>query len=303
MESISRRHCDDLASPGYANFTISILLFLGILISYLPQHYRIVSRRSSIGISPYFVLLGTTSGTCALANILCLEESRHNIDCCKVISGYACFAGVLGIAQVAVQWFCFSVILLFFLVFFPRASMLSPPNKANDTDHLPTYRTALLVALTSVAHVLLTLLISIYLFLSHRDQLQTWAVILGISATILASIQYFPQLWTTYKLRAVGSLSIPMMLIQTPGSFVWVASLAARYGVAGWSSWIIYLVTGCLQGALLAMCIYFELVARRQRRADAARGSNADHQHGHETDDEGGYDVEGDGDERTPLLR
>jgi PQ loop repeat len=78
-------------------------------VSYLPQHYRIISRRSSFGLSPYFVLLGTTSGTCQFANILVLPRSRADVACCKEISGFACFAGLLGIAQVGVQWSCFTV--------------------------------------------------------------------------------------------------------------------------------------------------------------------------------------------------
>lgn len=49
-----------------------------------------------------------------------------------------------------------------------------------------------------------------------------------------------------------------MMCIQTPGSFVWSASLAKRLGLAGWSTWGIFLVTGVLQGMVLTMCISFE---------------------------------------------
>ena len=90
------------------NNLISLIL-LGILVSYLPQHHRIISRRSSTGISPYFVLLGTTSGTCAFANILTLPASRRDFTCCRDLSGFECAAGVLGIAQVGVQWSCFMV--------------------------------------------------------------------------------------------------------------------------------------------------------------------------------------------------
>lgn len=87
-------------------------------------------------------------------------------------------------------------------------------------------------------------------------------------ATVLAGIQYLPQIWMTWNLGDVGSLSIPMMLIQTPGSFVWSGSLAARLGLAGWSTWGVFLVTGCLQGCLLVMGICFEVKARRERRQD-----------------------------------
>ena len=55
------------------------------------------------------------------------------------------------------------------------------------------------------------------------------------------------------------------MVIQTPGSFVWAGSLAARLGAEGWSTWGIYLVTGCLQGCLLGMGIYFEIEARKRQ--------------------------------------
>src|SRR2546421_189216 len=53
-----------------------------------------------------------------------------------------------------------------------------------------------------------------------------------------------------------------MMLMQTPGSFLFVYSLAIRPGT-NWTSWIVFLVTGCLQGTLLIMCIVFHFRARR----------------------------------------
>jgi hypothetical protein len=88
--------------------TVSLIL-AGILVSYLPQHARIISLRSSFGISPFFVLLGTTSGTFGFANILVLPRSAQDVACCREISGIACFAGLLGIFQVGVQWLCFSI--------------------------------------------------------------------------------------------------------------------------------------------------------------------------------------------------
>jgi len=53
------------------------------------------------------------------------------------------------------------------------------------------------------------------------------------------------------------------MLIQTPGSFVFAASLAARLGSEGWASWGVFVITGCLQGSLLVMAICFEIKARK----------------------------------------
>ncbi len=82
-------------------------IVVGILVSYLPQHYKIISRRSSRGLSPLFVLLGTVSGTASIANILTLPESTADMACCKEIGRFPCAAALLGIAQIGVQWTCF----------------------------------------------------------------------------------------------------------------------------------------------------------------------------------------------------
>lgn len=81
-----------------------------------------------------------------------------------------------------------------------------------------------------------------------------YARFLGLCSTALAVCQYAPQLIATYRLKHVGALSIPTMLIQTPGSIMFVASLIGRPGVE-WSSWLAYAATGVMQGGLLAMCL------------------------------------------------
>jgi hypothetical protein len=135
-------------------------------------------------------------------------------------------------------------------------------------DHkAPTLRTALVVTGLCILHAITIVILSLYFIFARPQNLQGWANFLGIFATVLASIQYFPQIYTTFTLKRVGSLSIPMMLIQTPGSFVWAASLAARVGKEGWSTWGVYLVTGCLQGTLLVMGIIYELRERRREQA------------------------------------
>lgn len=96
------------------------------------------------------------------------------------------------------------------------------------------------------------------------------------------------------------SLSIPMMCIQTPGSFVFAASLALRLGAEGWSAWGVYIVTGILQGCLLLMGLKFEIrdMRERKRLAVLARGSN-----GEEEEDEGEFLRQANGaNERTTLL-
>ena len=123
-------------------------------------------------------------------------------------------------------------------------------------------------------HAIVMFILSLIIIYQYPSRLQSWANTLGVLATILAAIQYLPQLYTTWRLQAVGSLSIPTMCIQTPGSFIWAASLAKRLGLAGWSTWGLYLVTGTLQGMVLAACISFEIRDRRKREETGAFGSS-----------------------------
>jgi len=269
------RECTSLLSPSIWNLLFSFAIFLGILISYLPQHHRIISRGTSEGISPLFLLLGVTSGTCGFLNILIL--SWGVLGCCgKGIGVFNCFAASMGVAQVGLQWGCFAVILALFLIYFPRANPLEP---AAPSSSLSSPKVAVAVAVASAIHFVAMAAASFYLSLLHShsstgdpnspsppsDVLVKWANFLGLQSMVVASLQYIPQLYTTWKLKHVGSLSIPMMCIQTPGSFVWAVSLAFRQGTK-WSSWVTYVCTGILQGALLARCIVWELKERAQRK-------------------------------------
>ena len=205
-----------------------------------------------------------------------------------------------------------------FLIFVER-----PPSDAFDAETLLQYsspyisKTALTEAVAVVAvaliHFIVVFLVTIVIFARFPAELDSWAIILGIFAALLSSVQYVPQIYTTWKLQHVGSLSIPMMCIQTPGGFVFAASLAARLGTAGWSAWSVYLILGTLQGVLLGMAIYFEIrdkrrvqeeLNKRPRRSVVEGGIWGDD----EDDAEGGGRAHGDEhddehDDGTSLLR
>ncbi|KAF1919642.1 PQ loop repeat protein-like protein, partial [Ampelomyces quisqualis] len=273
--------CRELASPDIFNFVISVFLVIGILVSYLPQHFKIIARRSSRGLSPMFVLLGTVSGTASIANILTLPESTTDMACCKEIGRFPCAAALLGIAQIGVQWSCFFFIMLLFLIFFPRNPK---PDQVDEQDaNLPTWKEAVLVLAVSLAFFTVALLGSIIFVYAVPSHVRSWANFLGLLATGLAAIQYVPQIMMTWKLQETGSLSVPMMCIQTPGSFVFAASLAVRLGPGGWSAWGLFIFTGCLQGCLLAMSLWFIWRDRKAAKAADEHGASRS-------------------DEQTPLL-
>lgn len=177
--------------------------------------------------------------------------------------------------------------MLLFLIFFPRNLQNDEHNDEQD-GKLPTWKEAILVLAISLAFFVFALFGSVVFVYASSSHVRAWANFLGLLATVLAAIQYIPQILMTWRLQETGSLSIPMMCIQTPGSFVFAASLATRLGPGGWSAWGLFIFTGCLQGCLLAMSLYF---VWREHKAAKTAGQGAN---GH-----GGIDHT----ERTPLLQ
>lgn len=148
-----------------------------------------------------------------------------------------------------------------FLVFFRYTNAKIPDGELEEAEEEPRWQTAVMVATVVLVHILLTVIVSAIIVLIYPSQLGSWAIFNGMLAAGLAAVQYIPQITMTYHLKHVGSLSIPMMCIQTPGGLLFAASLAVRLGWAGWSTWGIFLLTAIMQGILLSMALYYVLVS------------------------------------------
>jgi hypothetical protein len=151
--------------------------------------------------------------------------------------------------------------LVLFLVFFRYDEANVPEEDLAGSQ--PRWQIAVMVGLLSLFHGLIVIILSGIFAIALPSYLDFWADFLGVMAAALAAVQYIPQIWTTYHLRHVGSLSIPMMCIQTPGGLLFAGSLFARLGWEGWSTWGIFILTAFMQGTLLFMGVYYELTAHR----------------------------------------
>ncbi|KAK5121832.1 hypothetical protein LTR85_004707 [Meristemomyces frigidus] len=289
-------HCRHLAHPSPSTVGLAAILVVGILISYLPQHIKIIQHRTSEGLSPWWVLLGGLSSIAAIGNIMTLPASRADMACCREISGGACTAALLGIVQIGCQWACFMFIVMLFLIFFPSAA--DDYDLASHTSSPPPRRRdAIIVGSTTLVALLTTGIISTALVAAWPHHTQAWANLLGTIAGILSTIQYLPQIWYTYRLSDVKSLSVTTMLIQVPGSFLFAFSLWQRVGWEGWSTWMVYCVSGILQGALLGMAISYYIANKNM-----GRGVSEDDLSIRPVDDVDGAAGGAEADERTGLL-
>ncbi len=105
---MDRTPCSEYSDVDRTNLVISIIIAIGIVVSYLPQHIRIYTRRSSEGLSPFFLLLGITSCTNALLNVSVLQW--RVLQCCSELSPGVCFANILGAIQLLLQFVMFGIV-------------------------------------------------------------------------------------------------------------------------------------------------------------------------------------------------
>jgi hypothetical protein len=59
----------DMQHHDWLTATLTAGLCVGLVISYLPQHVRIISKGTSDGLSPWFLLLGSTSSAAGFLNM------------------------------------------------------------------------------------------------------------------------------------------------------------------------------------------------------------------------------------------
>lgn len=182
---------------------------------------------------------------------------------------------------------------LLFLIFFPHPSDSDATESGQHEASAPTWKEAIMVLTLSMTFFFFVLFGSVIVVYAAPDHIRSWANFLGLLGSAFATVQYIPQIRTTWKLQEVGSLSIPMMCLQTPGSALFAASLAVRLGPAGWSAWGIFIVTGILQGCLLTMCLWFTWRDRRMAKVGNGQVAN-----GNGTS----YSARDGGSEQTPLL-
>ncbi|KAF9525257.1 hypothetical protein CPB83DRAFT_897131 [Crepidotus variabilis] len=250
-------------------------LCCGLVISYLPQHFRIIHAKSSEGFSPVFLLLGTASAASGMFNMITLQAPI--VKCCRVVGLGSCLEMSAGVIQVGLQWLCFSIVFILYMIYYPirlkypedciepHEQLLQSPYPKEPVRG-SEWRLSIIVAWIAGIHFFVLAVTTAYLLHNAPPYpdgsiplaISRWATFTGVTSALLAAIQYAPQLLHTYRTKLVGALSIPMMMIQTPGGILMVTSIVLRPGT-NWTSWITFAVAATLQGCLLAMCISWKI--------------------------------------------
>lgn len=241
--SLQEGTCDIYQNPDKTNFVFAVLLAVAIVGSYVPQYVKVYKTRTSVGLSPTFIFLVSVAGVAAFSNLILL--SFLSLPCCTELTVLECANSQVSLLQVGLQ--CISTV---FLVLF--CVVYTEPFTNSEYHGLVRAWKKILFC---IAGAIVLLLVAYIAF--SPSQVVHLAQLFGLLSTAITFVEYIPQLVETYNLKSSGSLSLLMMLVQTPGGFIWTATLIMKPG-SSWSSWLPYLVGACLQGSVLALVVYYD---------------------------------------------
>jgi hypothetical protein len=209
-----------------------------------------ILRQSGRGLSPLFLLIGCIAGVCGTANIIALPSSRQDMGCCRTNTKFACVASLLGITTI-IAGFGFYLVLVGLYVYYTRMAAERPTKgteyQATDeeSDARSVASSAISDAPSSSASmtpetiqaearqatnlVTITLIWSLVIMAAtavildrYPQAAYTWANVLGLIQMVLACVQWFPQIWMTWRLQSLGSLSAVGLWLATPGTLVFL---------------------------------------------------------------------------------
>ncbi len=238
------RHCD--IEENWNIIVIGILISLGIIITYLPQYYKMRRNQSVYGISMWMLFLGNVANYTNFIGAL-LSEWKY-IHCCSQVSSKSCNTVLSPLIQMAIPWLCISIYYCLY-IYYQRLNL--------------DYQTSveLLIFKSYFGIVVLIIGTIIGIILSFLDPFDSGIAIAGdvfnIISAICCVIQWAPQIKTTYQLKNIGTISLISLGLQAPGSFA-IFYYQDVYYKGNLSIGVPYLVAGIQQTILFIMGYYYQ---------------------------------------------
>ncbi|OHT06800.1 hypothetical protein TRFO_05507 [Tritrichomonas foetus] len=243
------------------------LIFIGTILSYLPQNVSIIARRSNYGINPLMTFDTQLGQNLVFLNILALHssdlaglfqskvgDSTHNI---KVLSTF------LTICNQGMDWYSYKFIFLLNFMFVDIETRTKRGPKKIKLDVI------LSRTLFGVSILIEFVMMSVYILVGvtkgfQSPNMRQFAKVVSILSAIANCVQYIPQMITTCTLRDRGSYSILSLGILIIGTTINFCFLFIGQG-EDWSTILPVGVTVVQQIILFIICAYFMILRRRKK--------------------------------------
>ncbi|KAJ3429787.1 pq loop repeat protein [Anaeramoeba flamelloides] len=240
--------------------TTGIILGLGSVLSYLPQVLKLFKRRSVLGINFIFIFFCTLNQFFAAANALILNLPK-TIACAQVGFG-KCYSSLLAMLQITGLWVMFFPVPLLFILFHNNyESIKSRRQSKREQKKYKLY--AFMYALIVLGVVVVALIATVSISIQGPCSViaRTLAQILGVVSGIIVLFQWIPQIYSTYRFKGAGSVSVITLAVQAPGGFINVAFMIF-ISKEKFSTWFSFFVNTIQVIILFTMIIYYHLKSK-----------------------------------------
>jgi len=231
------------AEHSNTNLVIGILLISGSIISFIPQYYKIITRKSVSGISHWTQGLTNMSSFCAFFGSFMLDY--YLFSCCKDNGG--CGYLMMPFIQLLFSWLCPFINYLIYMKYF---------KSTNISKRRAVYGFFIFYVIVFLISFALTCIVLAARWYSWQNHAILFGNILNILSAIITAFVWIPQIIETYKTKDIGALSLISLAIQTPGSFI-IFIFQVFLAKSSWYIGIPYLVTSIFQLVVLVMGIIY----------------------------------------------
>ena len=233
----------------YLEICIGISLAAGTIVSYVPQIHKIVSSKSVQGISELSLILLNLASMFLTVNLLIFS---WDVFSCYPFTG-ECFSSLLPFLDILVAWL---INLVYYLIFITFKIKKREKRCISGLQYSIVY--------------LLFIIIIIILSLTEKMQnnssfFRIYQEVLGIASAVLNGFVYLPQIFTLLKTQEIGSNSILMYALQTPGNLLIIFYQAILFR-APISTWLTFVIVFCQQLVILIILIYLHFKKKREAR-------------------------------------
>lgn len=189
-------------------------------------------------------------------NYICCKHD-DTFGCCG--GGRAirrCLASLQPVLQTAFACLCYVVVVVLYFVFFDRQGLVV--RGRNGAKELAWARVKLFVACL-IALMLVIVLLALVAFTGGTGSaaVYNYGVFAEVTASIMLVSHWFLQMWETWSVQSIGSLSIFGLMVGCIGNLLNAYSLGIHGGFTVAAS---NLVAGLMIGCTCALGIYVEKI-------------------------------------------
>ena len=156
------RECPDAWNE--VAFAYGVFLTLGSFLSFVPQHIKIIKKKSHVGLSFESSVVGVATCICNLANII-ISNYYKSFTCCKQVGTFNCVGNFLSVFQIFFLWISLTIVVLLYIRHFDFKWL-----QAHNYDEKKIWKQTLIIFTALLVFNIVVIVTTVCLLVIRGDQ-------------------------------------------------------------------------------------------------------------------------------------